>query len=299
MREITLRSIDRRSFIKTGLGAVGALFALGPMESLGADAGGPDVARIALLSDTHVPADVQNNYRGFHPYQNLLKVVPDIASWSPDAAVITGDLARLTGELGDYANLKKLLEPLIEKTPVFMGLGNHDHRENFLKTFQQLGGQKPLVTGKHVAVIKKGPARLIVLDSLLYTDKVPGLLGKAQRQWLENYLKESDNTPTILCFHHTLGDADGDLLDVLRLFDMIKPIRKVKAIVYGHSHVYTFSQLEGSHLINLPALGYNFNDKDPVGWVEARLTSQGGDFTLHASGGNTEADGRTTKLTWR
>lgn len=299
MRETSLRCIDRRSFIKAGLGTVGALFALGPMDSLGADAGAQKVARFALLSDTHIPADIENNYRGFYPYQNLLKVVPDVVSYSPDAAVITGDLARLTGELGDYANLKKLLEPLVEKAPVFMGLGNHDNRENFLKAFQQPPGQKPSVSGKHVVVINKGPVRLIILDSLLYTDKVPGLLGKAQRQWLENYLKEPDNTPTLLCFHHTLGDADGDLLDVPRLFDMIAPIQKVKAIVYGHSHVYAFSQFEGIHLINLPAVGYNFNDKEPIGWVEARLTSQGGDFTLHATAGNTQAHGRTTKLTWR
>lgn len=292
-------SMDRRSFIKTSVGAVGALFALGPVDSFGSDAGAQKAARFALLSDTHVPADVQNNYRGFYPHQNLLKVVPDVASCSPDAVVITGDLARLTGELGDYANLKNLLSPLAEKTPVFMGLGNHDNRENFLKTFEQPAGQKPAVSGKHVVVVNKGPVRLIILDSLLYTDKVPGLLGKAQRQWLENYFRESDNTPTILCFHHSLEDGDGDLLDVLRLFSMIEPIRKVKAIVYGHSHVYAFSQLEGIHLINLPAVGYNFNDREPVGWVEAQLTSQGGDFTLHATAGNTDADGRTTKLTWR
>jgi len=299
MREISLRSMDRRSFIKTSLGTIGAVLALGPMDSLGADAGAQKAARFALLSDTHIPADVQNNYRGFYPYQNLLKVVPDVASCSPDAVVITGDLARLTGEPGDYANLKKLLGPLVEKTPVYMGLGNHDNRENFLKTFEQTAGQKPAVSGKHVVVINKGPVRLIILDSLLFTDKVPGLLGKAQRQWLENYLKESDNTPTILCFHHSLEDGDGDLLDVLRLFGMIEPMQKVKAVVYGHSHVYGFSKFKGIHLINLPAVGYNFNDTDAVGWVEAQLTSQGGDFTLRAAGGNTEADGRTTKLTWR
>ena len=299
MREISLGSMDRRSFIKTSLGTMGAVFALGSMESLGSDAGTQKVARFALLSDTHIPADVQNNYRGFYPYQNLLKVVPDVVSCSPDAVVITGDLARLTGESGDYANLKKLLDPLVEKTPVFMGLGNHDNRENFLKTFQQPAGQKPPISGKHVVVINKGPVRLIVLDSLLYTDKTPGLLGKAQRQWLEKYLRESGDTPTILCFHHSLGDADGDLLDELHLFDMIEPIQKVKAIVYGHSHVYGFSRFEGIHLINLPAVGYNFNDTDAVGWIEAQLTSQGGDFTLHAAGGNREADGRTTKLTWR
>jgi 3',5'-cyclic AMP phosphodiesterase CpdA len=208
-------------------------------------------------------------------------------------------LARLTGESGDYTNLKKLLGPLAEKSPVFMALGNHDHRENFLKTFDKSAGEKQSVSGKHVLVVHKAPVRLILLDSLLYTDKVPGLLGKIQRQWLEKYLTECDEIPTILCFHHTLEDGDDDLLDVLRLFDMIKPIQKVKAIVYGHSHEYGFSQYEGIHLINLPAVGYNFSDTEPVGWVEAHLRSQGGDFTLHAAGGNGEADGRVTKLTWR
>jgi len=256
-------------------------------------------ANLALLADTHIPEDVENNYRGFYPYQNLEKTIPDIISASPDGVFIAGDLARLTGESGDYDNLKKLLSPVAEKTPIFMALGNHDNRENFLKVFDETPGEKPAVKGKYVTVVEKAPIRIIMLDSLLYVNKVPGLLGKAQRQWLENYLKECDDTPTILCFHHTLSDGDGDLLDVLRLFNMIAPINKVKAIVYGHSHVYGYSEFEGIHLINLPAVGYNFNDSDPVGWVEARLTSRGGDFVLHAVGGNQEHDGSVNNLTWR
>ena len=180
-----------------------------------------------------------------------------------------------------------------------MALGNHDNRENFVKVFNEVPGEKQPIKGKHVVVVNKPPARLIILDSLFYVNKVPGLLGKAQRQWLENYLKECDDTPTILCFHHTLGDDDGDLLDVPRLFSTIKPIRKVKAIVYGHSHAYGFSEFEGIHLINLPAVGYNFSDAEPVGWVEAKLTAKGGDFTLHAIAGNKNKDRSLTKLTWR
>ena len=103
----------------------------------------------------------------------------------------------------------------------------------------------------------------------------------------------------MLCFHHTLGDGDGDLLDVPRLFDIIKPIRKVKAVLYGHSHEYGFSEFEGIHLVNLPAVGYNFSDTEPVGWVEARLTAKGGDFTLHVAAGNKEKDGSVKKLAWR
>lgn len=299
MTEILFRSIDRRTFIRTSLAVTGTLIALGGASCYNPEIKEKQVVRLVLLADVHIPADIENNYRGFYPYRNLEKIIPDIVSASPDGVVIAGDLARLTGELGDYDNLKKLLNPLTEKAPVFMALGNHDNRENFFKTFQASASEKQAVPGKHVLVVQKPPVRLILLDSLLFTDKVPGLLGKQQRQWLQNHLKESDNTLTILCFHHTLEDADDALLDLPRLFDMIKSIPKVKAIVYGHSHEYAFSQYEGIHLINLPAVGYNFNDKDPVGWVDARLDSRGGDFTLHVAGGNKDNDGRVTKLTWR
>lgn len=299
MPEILFNSVDRRTFLQTTLAAAGTLVTMGAAKNFGSETKERQLARLALLADTHIPADLDNNYRGFYPYQNLQKIIPDIVSALPDGAVIAGDLARLTGETADYANLKKLLSPLTEKTPIFMALGNHDNRENFLKTSDTIAGQKQAIKGKHVIVVQKAPIRLILLDSLLFTDKVPGLLGKAQRQWLQDYLSESDNTPTILCFHHTLEDGDDDLLDVLRLFRMIEPIQKVKAIVYGHSHEYGFSQYEGIHLINLPAIGYNFSDTEPVGWVEAHLRSQGGDFTLHVAGGNKDAAGRVTRLTWR
>ena len=299
MAEIFYKSMNRRNFIKTGLAAMGAMVTIGTGESLGADKDEKAVTRWALLSDTHIPADVKNNYRGFYPYQNLQKVAADIISASPDGVAITGDLARLTGEPGDYANLKKLLSPIAEKSPVFLALGNHDNRQNFNKVFTETPGEKQSVKGKHVIVVKDGPIRLIVLDSLLYANKVPGLLGQAQRQWLEDYLKQSDDTPTILCFHHTMKDGDGDLLDVPRLFSLIKPIRKVKAILYGHSHVHGFSKFRGIHLINLPAVGYNFSDTQPVGWVEANLTAKGGKFALHALAGNTDNDGSVQRLTWR
>ncbi|MHC4324786.1 MAG: metallophosphoesterase family protein [Planctomycetota bacterium] len=299
MAEIFSKSINRRNFIQTGLAAFGTLVTFNAGCSSGLMKSDEKETRLALLADTHIPEDVENNYRGFYPYRNLEKVVPELVSNSPDGVFIAGDLARLTGQSGDYANLRKLLSPVAEKTPVFMALGNHDDRQNFLKVFDDTPGDKPDLKGKHVTIVKKASTRVIMLDSLLYVNKVPGLLGKAQRQWLENYLKDSDETPTILCFHHTMSDGDGDLLDVPRLFSTIAPIRKVKAIVYGHSHTYGFSEFEGIHLINLPAVGYNFNDSEAVGWVEARLTSLGGDFVLHAVGGNLDRNGSVTKLVWR
>ena len=104
--------------------------------------------------------------------------------------------------------------------------------------------------------------------------KVAGLLGKSQR------------------------DGDGDLLDVDRLFTILKPHRKVKAVFYGHSHRYAVDRRDHVQLINLPAVGYNFRDDQPVGWVDARFSREGVAMTLRAIGGNRESDGQTTTVEW-
>jgi len=300
MSEPSQSKMNRRHFIKTAAAMAGGVTLLGSCQSWqGTPPSDGKAVRWAFLSDTHVPADPENNYRGFYPYQNMQKAVPQIIQAMPDGLIITGDLARLEGLPGDYENARALLSPIIEKRPVCVGLGNHDHRKNFLTAFAGAKTGKQAVQGKQVAVMDAGPVRLIVLDSLLYTNKVAGLLGKAQRNWLAEYLPANNDKPTILFFHHPLSDGDGDLLDTQRLLDIIKPAKTVKALVFGHSHHFSFSELEGIHLINLPACGYNFSDDQAVGWVEANLTAQGGEFVLHAIGGNTAIDGQTTAVSWR
>jgi 3',5'-cyclic AMP phosphodiesterase CpdA len=293
------RSQTRRHFLKTAAALAGGVTMLGSCRTWQSPRSNVPAARWAFLSDTHVPADPENNYRGFYPYRNLETVVPQITGDLPDGLIITGDLARLEGLPGDYENARTLLAPLLEARPICVGLGNHDHRENFRAAFAEAGADRQDVQGKQVAVIEAGPVRLIVLDSLLYTNKTAGLLGRNQRRWLADYLPAHADKPTILFFHHTLDDGDGDLLDASRLFDIIEPTKAVKALVFGHSHVYSFAEREGIHLINLPACGYNFSDDQPVGWVDARLTTHGGEFLLHAVGGNTQIDGQTTSVQWR
>jgi 3',5'-cyclic AMP phosphodiesterase CpdA len=254
-------------------------------------------AHLALLSDTHIPADPTNEYRGFRPVDNLRQVVPQVISADPQAVIVNGDAARLEGLKEDYDSLKDLLTPIASRAPIYIGLGNHDDRRNFFGVFADAAGDEK-VSGKHVAVFERGPVRFIVLDSLLYVDKVAGLLGKAQRDWLAGFLESSDDRPHVLFVHHTLGDGDGDLLDVDRLFKNISQHKKVKALFYGHSHRYAQERRGHIHLINLPAVGYNFNDSQPVGWVDARFSRQGVSMVLRAVGGNRLGDGKTTTIEW-
>jgi Icc protein len=307
---IECNGITRRRFLNASLAAVGGVVALTPRWSAAqgeekehAKTGGSRSAnqftRWAFLSDTHIAGDSEDKYRGFFPYRNLQKTFTQIAADLPEGLVVTGDVARLTGQMEDYENFKKLLLPLVGQRPIYMALGNHDDRDHFLDVFENPVGHRQAVKGKYIVTVDAGPVRFILLDSLFSTNQTMGLLGKAQRTWLQRYLPTCDDKPVILFFHHSLRDDDGDLQDLPRLFDIIRPVPKVKAIVYGHSHEYGFSDFEGIHLINLPAVAFNFGDEQPVGWVEARLGREGGEFVLHAIGGNNDQDGRVRQLRWR
>jgi 3',5'-cyclic AMP phosphodiesterase CpdA len=245
-----------------------------------------------------VAADLKTEYRKFVPADNLKRALEQVMETYPRAAYVNGDIARLTGESEDYLAVKGLLEPLAAQSPIYLGLGNHDDREKFHKVFSPPANAEQ-VKDRHVLVVEEPFLRVILLDSLLYVNKVPGLLGKAQRDWLDRRLANADGRPTILFVHHTLGDGDGELLDADALLRIVRPYAKVKAIFYGHSHQYSYREHHGIHLVNLPALGYNFADSEPVGWVDGVFAPNGVKLTLRALGGNTAENGQTRALNWR
>jgi 3',5'-cyclic AMP phosphodiesterase CpdA len=290
--------LDRRSFLKlTSL--TGMALTVQHTAVAAESATDRGVLRLALLSDTHVPGDRENGHRGFNPWTHLNAIAPEVAACRPEGVIINGDAARLEGKFEDYQELKALLAPVAAVAPVYIGLGNHDDRTQFAKVFPEPPGLRQPMTGRHVVVIEHEAVRIVILDSLMAVNVTPGLLGKAQRAWLARYLAEAADRPTVLFLHHTLEDNDGDLLDSDRLFALLQPHRHVKAIFYGHSHVWQLGEREGKQLVNLPAVGYNFRDQDPVGWVEARFRRTGVELTLHAFAGNRSDDGKTTPVSWR
>jgi hypothetical protein len=72
----------------------------------------------------------------------------------------------------------------------------------------------------------------------------------------------------------------------------------VKAVFHGHAHAWTVGRRDGLPVVGLPALGYNFDDAQPVGWVDARFRSAGATLILRAVAGNRAEDGKATRLEW-
>jgi Icc protein len=294
--------VSRRQLLKGGLALAACAGTLRPNQAWAIEprarptpAGDPEVTRWALLSDTHVAADPQDHYRNFYPYRNLQEVIAWIACDPPDGLVVAGDLARLKGKTEDYQNFRALLTP-IGRRPVYLGLGNHDDRAGFFRMFPDMGEHPGTVKDKHITVAQAGPVRMIVLDTLLRVNGLLGRLGDSQRTWLEAALQSCDDRPTILVLHHA---PYMNLLDRRQLFEIIKPQGKIKAVVCGHAHRYEYSEVAGIHLISLPSTGFTLWADAPVGWVDAKLTARGGEFTLHALGGDRTLDGQTRTCLWR
>ena len=287
--------LDRRSFLKTvSLGCAAAAFV--NIRTLAKEKS--KTFRVALLSDIHIPAKAGEVYRGFNMVNNFKRITPEVVEMKPELAIVNGDAARLEGKVEDYQAVAGLLQPINAIAPVCVSLGNHDDRTNFNTVFKANAGDKQTVTGKNVLVIEHELLRFIVLDSLMYTNKVAGQLGKAQRDWLAKYLPTAKDRPVAIFVHHSLENNDGDLVDVDHLFEILKPNKHVKSIIYGHSHVWSITERQRVKLINLPAIGYNFRDQDPVGWVEASFHRKGVELTMRAFAGNTADNGKKFDVKW-
>jgi Icc protein len=294
-----LPAASRREFLTAALAGV-----LTWRDALGG-AGAVDPDRWALLADTHVAADREKVHLGARMADNLTRVVAELAGLAvkPAGVVIDGDVAFNKGEPGDYRLLAELLKPLAGAgLPVHLTLGNHDHRAHFRAGLEREAGRSPLAA-RHVAVLEAPRANWFLLDSLDKVNATPGELGKEQLDWLCQALDARANKPALVVLHHNLHwplpEKPGGMLDSEKLFAAIVPRRQVKAVVFGHTHVWKQTQHEGIHLINLPPVAYVFHKDMPSGWVDARLRDGGAILTLHALDPKHTQNGETVELTWR
>jgi len=73
----------------------------------------------------------------------------------------------------------------------------------------------------------------------------------------------------------------------------------VKALFFGHRHLYQVSSTNGLHLVQLRSAAYNFDPAQPIGWVQMALASSGAQLTLRINSGNIAKQGSVTNLAWR
>lgn len=300
---ISLPPLNRRNFLRGTLAAGAGLF-------LGRDAFSAeaeiDPHRFFLLSDTHIAADKTKAEKNTVMYNNLKQACTELLAEERRAAavIVNGDCAYHTGEPADYANFLELIKPVREKgMPIHLAMGNHDRRENFWNAIPEQDAARKAVDGRQINVIDSPRATWIMLDSLDKTDVTPGVLGEKQLTWLKETLDAKTTKPVIVMVHHDPHDPArpkvSGITDTKEFLDIIVPRKQVKALIYGHTHVWNIKEREGMHCINLPTVAYVFKAGSANGWVDFKLAESGAELQLHCIDPKHEHHLQKVSLTWR
>ena len=311
----SLPPFSRRRFLAGSVAAGLGLMSRGPLEAAAAvDAfAGFDhrrADRLALLSDTHVSADLAGTRRGVCMADNFRRATREILALggrAPSHVLINGDLAYLHGRAGDYAAAVRLLEPLRDAgLPVHVAMGNHDSREHFRRALPR---DAACAAGagcgdRHVTLLELPRANVLMLDSLKTTNRMRGALGAAQLDWLAATLDANPRKPAVVMVHHPpetgFSLIRGGIADTSALFRVLSPRRQAKALVYGHTHVWSHKRRkDGLHLVNLPTTAYTFGPGQPNGWVDAWLEDGGAQLHLRALNSKHSKNGQRLQLEWR
>jgi len=298
---IQLPPLSRRAFLNRVLVSAAAA-GLSPCAF--ANARRVDPNSWALLSDTHIAANTAATSRNVNMADNLKTAARDVLSLleSPTGVLVAGDCAFTSGQPGDYEVFRDLLGPMREEgLPIHIALGNHDSRERFWEVLTQERAATRPVQDRQTALLRTKLANWYILDSLEETNSTPGLLGKAQLDWLAKALDANQSKPALVVVHHNPGlTGNMGLKDTVALFDVIRPRNQVKAYIYGHTHTWKVEHDDsGLHLVNLPPVAYVFKDGDPSGWVHAMLEPNGMKLALRCIDPKHKLHGQTVDLKWR
>ncbi|MEM7601257.1 MAG: metallophosphoesterase [Verrucomicrobiota bacterium] len=268
----------------------------------------------AFLSDTHIAADPGSISREVNMTEHLTTVVAELLEEAEhlSGVIIDGDVALDDGQRGDYEQLKKLLQPLVDVgLPIHCTLGNHDDRVQFLGAFPDLAGNSA-IEEKHCSVIETAHLSLILVDTLRYVDQVEGELGEAQLNWISKYLKANPDKPSIILGHHypqvfrtDVIPSDQEikisgLVDSQPFIELLNTHPAAKAYLFGHSHRWEVREDElDLHHINLPPTAYVFDKARPSGWVRATISPTGMKLELRALDQRHPEHGKIHDLAWR
>ena len=280
---LTFQPINRRDFCRNVLGGAFVAALLGASRDVLAQDGGRD--HWVFLSDTHMPGDSNEERHDTNPVKNFAEVREAILKLDhkPQGVVITGDVAFLQGKQEDYRQIAAQIAPYTENgIPVHIAFGNHDNIDNFYAVFSGLKKEASPVVNKHITVLETPNVNLFLLDSLYLPNAGSGFLGLEQLNWLRKELNVRKEKPALLFAHHNLDNSAGALMDREEFWNVIKSAPQVKAYIYGHTHVYRQAVRDNVHLINLPALGWEFQSgKQPLGWSDVEIFNKGIQLTLH------------------
>ncbi len=199
---------------------------------------------LVQLSDSHVSADPDAEYRDCRALANLESLAPVVGHLDPDAIVFSGDLSE-DGSAASY----RLVADLIEDwgKPIAWLPGNHDERSVMEKALDRPG----FTAGP---VCHFGGWQVVLLDSAWH-DRPEGELNDERLAPLDALDGEQ---PALVFVHHQPIPVDSPWIDKYplveneRLWDRLDD-GLVKAVAFGHVHQVFAGEHEGIACLSAPS----------------------------------------------
>jgi len=201
--------------------------------------------KFIVLADTHIVPEGQLSHE-IDTLARLDAAVTFVNDAHADAefVVFAGDLAD-RGEVEAYHRFRAALAPLTP--PVYLTLGNHDHRPTFLDIF---GTDMATETGNVDHIVDAKGYRVIVLDSSDPDLRGSGRLEPGQINWLKAHLAEATDRPVVVVLHHNITgfhvQTDFIILEDSAAFAAaLKTHPDVRQVISGHVHMTTAGSFAG------------------------------------------------------
>ena len=169
------------------------------------------------------------------------RIARQLARWTPDLIIHTGDLVYPRGRIEDYpAHFFRPYAELIASVPLYPCLGNHDVRTDdgsaLLDVFRLPHNGPPGQQPEREYWFDYGPVRFVALDTNYHTDH----LGAHVAPWLEGVLRDAGDRWKIVFFHEPVY-THGKYTEALKLHETIVPVLDrtgVHLVLSGHNHMY-------------------------------------------------------------
>ena len=221
------------------------------------------------LTDTHVKAPGAKGFLNLDTSARVRSVFAHVQTLGirPICFIVSGDLTH-EGDSDDYRHLRTLLDEESSRfnIPVFVALGNHDHRGPFREGYL---GETPEETAYYFETTIEG-LRLIVLDTEISSEgeKVEGRLDADQLAWLKSVLAVPAERGTILVLHHPALPNAFRLLDDHLLTnpdDLAEAIRgtDVIGLLSGHIHFNSIGSFHGLPCASSAGVAFNLDPTLP------------------------------------
>jgi len=211
------------------------------------------------ITDTHLNAPgKESTFKKVNMADKLQGVFDHVRKTQkkPAFILITGDLVH-EGDKEDYEYFRKLVDEAAETigTPVYVTLGNHDHRAPFREGYL---GEEPSEQAYYYSVTIDG-LRLIALNSQV-EGQHHGAIDGEQLAWLTEQLRQSAPNGTVVALHHPLLNvsimpADHMLTNSNELSKVLQT-GDVAGIFAGHVHSNNVGTYDG--MLSVAASGSAF-----------------------------------------